>query len=542
MRQTKNRGSVLVAHMGRIARNLSLLIVLVVVAACSKPEPSGAAPYASYVMDARTGETLYEKNANARLHPASLTKMMTLYIAFQEIEAGRMTPDTLVTISKKAAAEPPSKLGLKAGQKIALRYLIRAAAVKSANDAATAIGEAISGSEAEFARRMTDTARAIGMDSTTFKNANGLTRDGHLSTARDMSVLGRHLFYDFPQYYNIFSRRETDAGTAEVRNTNRKFLDGYEGADGIKTGYTVAAGFNLTGSAERGGTRIIATVFGGTSTAQRNAKMVELLDLGFARAPRNAPTQSPVAPGIIATPDVAVAAAVDEAPVAGGVGKTVRVAGALTVSPRPKGRPGATEVQVAAAEPAIDEALRSGIDSALAEALGMEIVPADPAATQVASTDVVVVAPPADTLEAQSLALAGVTPDAGSVEDVAGVVALAAVAPPPARRKPIFDSTEETTVVAEAEQVEEEVVVRVSTSGGSHWGVNVGRFASRSEAERALLKTQLAESATLNSSLRKVVERGGGYDANFLGLSQDQADLACRRLQARAIQCFTMGP
>jgi D-alanyl-D-alanine carboxypeptidase len=535
----------LVAHIGRIARNLSLLMILVVVAACSQPVPSGAAPYAAYVMDARTGETLYEKNADARLHPASLTKMMTLYIVFQEIEAGRLTPDTMITISENAADEPPSKLGLRPGQKIALRYLIRAAAVKSANDAATAMGDAIAGSESKFAARMTETARALGMESTTFKNANGLTREGHLSTARDMSILGRHLFYDFPQYYNIFSRRETDAGLAEVRNTNRKFLDGYEGADGIKTGYTVAAGFNLTGSAERNGTRIIATVFGGTSTAQRNAKMVELLDLGFSRAPRNAPTQAPVAPGIVAAPDAAVAAVVDEALEApGGAGKTVRVVGALTTSPRPRGKPG-TDVQVAAVAPATDDALQTGIDSALAEALGMEITPADPAQVAVASAEVIVVAPPPDTLEAQSLALAGVTPDAGTVEDVAGIIAPTALAEvaPPARRKPIFESTEEATVVAEAETAPaEEVVVRLSTSGGSVWGVNVGRFNSRSEAERALLKTQLAESATLNGSLRKVVERGGGYDANFLGLNQDQADLACRRLQARAVQCFTMGP
>jgi D-alanyl-D-alanine carboxypeptidase len=529
--------------MGRIARNLSLLMVLVVVAACSKPEPSGAAPYAAYVMDARTGETLYEKNANARLYPASLTKMMTLYIVFQEIEAGRLTPDTMITVSANAADEPPSKLGLKTGQKIALRYLIRAAAVKSANDAATAMGDSIGGSEAEFAKRMTATAHALGMADTTFKNANGLTRDGHLSTAHDMSVLGRHLFYDFPQYYNIFSRRETDAGVAEVRNTNRKFLDGYEGADGIKTGYTVPSGFNLTASAERNGVRIIATVFGGTSTAQRNAKMVELLDLGFAKAPANVATQTPAAPAIVAPvpviDDARIASTVDDpidAP--GGVGKTVRVVMAVSSSPRPKGKPGA-DMQVAAADP-VASAMQDGIDGALAEALGL-----DPAAAEVAVAEVVVAPPPPDTLEAQSLALAAeITPDAGTVETVAGVLApvqLAAVAPP-ARRAPIFDSTDQATVVATVEPAEEEVVVRVSTSGGSHWGVNVGRFNSRSEAERALLKTQLAESATLNGSLRKVVERGGGYDANFLGLNQDQADLACRRLQARAVQCFTMGP
>ena len=536
--------------MGRIARNITLLMVLVVVAACSKPVPSGAAPYAAYVMDARTGETLYEKNADARLYPASLTKMMTLYIVFQEIEAGRLTPDTMITVSANAADEPPSKLGLKTGQKIALRYLIRAAAVKSANDAATAMGDSIGGSEAKFAERMTETAHALGMVNTTFKNANGLTREGHLSTAHDMSILGRHLFYDFPQYYNIFSRRETDAGVAEVRNTNRKFLDGYEGADGIKTGYTVPSGFNLTASAERNGTRIIATVFGGTSTAQRNAKMVELLDLGFSKAPRNVATQAPTAPGIVAaTPAPAPAPVVTEAliatvqdPVAApdGAGQPVPVLMAESTSPHPKARPVAG-MQVAAVAPTADDALQAGIDGALAEALGLEPAPADTAPVEVA---VAAAPPPPDTLEAQSLALADVTPDAGSVQEVAGVIApiqLAAEAPP-ARRAPIFESADEATVVAAAEPPEEEVVVRLSTSGGSVWGVNVGRFNSRSEAERALLKTQLAESATLNGSLRKVVERGGGYDANFLGLNQDQADLACRRLQARAVQCFTMGP
>src|SRR6056297_2329819 len=142
-----------------------------------------AAPYAELVMDARTGEVLRARNADTRLHPASLTKMMTLYIAFEAVRRGEITLDTEVRISRHAASEPPSKLGLRSGQKIALRYLIRAAAVKSANDAATAIGEAISGSEEAFAARMTRTARALGMNSTTFHNAHGLTRSGHLSTA-----------------------------------------------------------------------------------------------------------------------------------------------------------------------------------------------------------------------------------------------------------------------------------------------------------------------------------------------------------------------
>ncbi|MDX5349175.1 MAG: D-alanyl-D-alanine carboxypeptidase, partial [Paracoccaceae bacterium] len=323
---------------GRILRAVFIYLVAITLLVTS---PLQAAPFAAIVMDARSGEILYEKNARTRLHPASLTKMMTLYITFQEIEAGRLSLDTRVTVSKYAASQPPSRLGLKPGQKIALRYLIRAAAVKSANDAAAAIGDHIGGDHATFAKRMTKTARTLGMNDTTFRNAHGLTAEGHLSTAYDMNILGRHLFYDFPQYYNIFSRRTADAGIAEVRNTNSRFLDSYEGADGIKTGFTSAAGFNLTASAVRGNKRIIATVFGGTSTANRNAKMAELMDMGFGAAKNRVKEQPPVAPAPLPS-DALIASAepeIDEIDAEGGAGKTVRVSGGVVASLRPKARP-----------------------------------------------------------------------------------------------------------------------------------------------------------------------------------------------------------
>lgn len=624
--------------LGLFVRNFAVLAVLVVTAACSTPQRSGAAPYAAYVMDARTGETLYAKNADTRLHPASLTKMLTLYIAFEEIQAGRLSLDSLITVSENAASKPPSRLGLKAGQKIPLRYLIRAAAVKSANDAASAIGDAIGGSEARFAQRMNRTAKALGMKNSTFRNANGLTASGHLSTARDMSVLGRRLFYDFPQYYNIFSRRSTDAGLAEVANTNRRFLDAYPGADGIKTGYTAAAGFNLTASAERGNKRIIATVFGGTSTADRNAKVAELLDIGFGKAPANARVKKPAAPAydpneamIVAENDrdAEAEAIADAVEAASGkperAAKTVRVSMTVKVSPRPRARPSAEpavpeETLIAAAEAV--EAMEGGIAGALAEAIAPP--PAETLAAQAvaladgapegaveaevaAAPSPMEAAPDAATLDAQATLLAAAAappvepslapaepalaprprpetavaeaaPDAAetvvaslespappaetaapvaelpaTVAEVAVADVLPEAAAPttdgtlqlasaamvaPAKRAPIFDDT---AGPAPAEAAPE-VVVTMSTSGGRHWGVNVGRFSSRAEAERALLRTQLAESATLNDSLRKILQKGGGFDANFMGLSQEQADLACRRLQARAITCFTLGP
>ena len=438
-----------------------------------------SAPYAAMVMDARSGEVLHSRNADTRLHPASLTKMMTLYIAFEAVERGEISLDTKVKISPKAASEPPSKLGLKSGQRIAFRYLIRAAAVKSANDAATAIAEAVSGSEAAFARRMNRTAKALGMTRTTFKNAHGLTEAGHLSTARDMTIMGRRLFYDYPQYYNIFSRRSTHAGVRDVANTNRRLLNAYKGADGIKTGYTRAAGFNLVASAERGRERIIATVFGGRSTATRNARVAELLDMGFKRAPTRVAVRKPPPP--VYGPDHQEPAT------------TLRTL-AVVRSLRPAERPVAAPVAVAASAE-----LQSSVEEALAlvnlEASAPSVLPK----------------------------LAPMPRPA-----TAGAVALAALEP---------DVKESAT-----ERTGEEIVTRMTTSGGRHWGITVGRFGSRHQAERILLQTALLELGTLDEALRKVVQRSGGYEANFVGLSEEQADFACRRLSARNVDCATIGP
>jgi D-alanyl-D-alanine carboxypeptidase len=507
MRQEQGTGDV-TSLQGLFAR-IFLFLGAVTLIALLSVSSGRAAPYAAIVMDARSGEVLYSQNATTRLHPASLTKMLTLYIAFDAIQRGEISLDTMVTVSKNAASKPPSRLGLKTGQRIALRYLIRAAAVKSANDAASAIGDALSGSESAFAARMNKTAKAIGMKNSTFKNANGLTEAGHLSTAADMNHLGRRLFYDFPQYYNIFSRRSTDAGMANVRNTNRRFLDAYSGADGIKTGYTSAAGFNLTASAERGSKRIIATVFGGKSTAHRNAKMAELMNLGFGNAPANAKVRKPE------PADLAASALVADGRSAG---KTIRLVTVLQTSPRPKARPDTVDpVQLEATAEAV-LAMQDSIEGAIAVAAAPPPpVPAE--STVVALSIDARPEPRPQTLLAPA--------EADPIE-----VASRAAPSPNTGAKTIRPDTPAAT----------EVVTRMSTSGGRHWGVNLGRFPNRSVAERVLMKTALTETVTLQDGLRKVVAQGGGYDANFMGLTREQADLACRRLQARAIQCFTIGP
>jgi D-alanyl-D-alanine carboxypeptidase len=507
---------------------LAMIWLLIIV-----PLSAAAAPYAAFVMDARDGKVLHARNADTRLHPASLTKMMTLYVVFEAIENGEISLDTPVKISQHAASEPPSKLGLRAGQTIKLRFLIRAAAVKSANDAATALAEAIEGSEAKFARRMNRTAKALGMTRTTFKNAHGLTESGHLSTARDMTIMGRHLFYDYPEYYNLFSRLTADAGVSTVSHTNARLLKAYRGADGIKTGYTRAAGFNLTASAERNGERIIATVFGGQSTASRNAQVAELLDLGFKRAPSRVALHKPAKPPYLGKiGGGSEAPMVADGSVEGGKGKTVRLvtAAAVKTSLRPQSRPlPDTPVLVAKAEDiqrAIMEAKASGLS-------------ADPVAEPAQQAAETIVVAQAAMGSAKAVPTPTITPEARPKDLVTQNVVLAAAT---TVSQTATDKAVLAAIKTPTTDPVQEVVTRVSSSGGRHWGINVGRYPSQYAARKTLLTVALSEMSTLDGSLRKVVQLKGGFEANFMGMTQESADLACRRLQAKQMTCVLISP
>jgi D-alanyl-D-alanine carboxypeptidase len=239
------------------------------------------AKYASYVVDADTGEVLHGINEETRNYPASLTKMMTLYLVFDRLEQKRWSLNTPLNVSRRAARQPASKLALKAGSRITVKDAILALVTKSANDVATVIAENISKRERNFALKMTAKARSLGMSKTTFRNASGLPHRAQLSTAKDMSILARALLRDFPQYYHYFSTSSFKYGGLTHRNHN-KLLKTYKGADGFKTGYIRASGFNLVASATRDGRRIIGVVFGGRSSSHRNRHMATLLDKGFA--------------------------------------------------------------------------------------------------------------------------------------------------------------------------------------------------------------------------------------------------------------------
>ncbi|MEZ5956388.1 MAG: D-alanyl-D-alanine carboxypeptidase family protein [Hyphomonadaceae bacterium] len=238
--------------------------------------------YAAIVMDARTDEVLLEDQADEARFPASLTKMMTLYMLFESIERGDLTLDTRLTASRNAARQPPSRLGLACSRRrgcdsITVDQAIRALAVQSANDVAVMVAERLGGTESRFSANMTARARELGMTNTRFANASGLPNTAHRTTARDMATLSLALWRDFPQYYHYFQTPSFAWRRTSGRNHNR-LLGSVEGVDGIKTGYTRASGFNLATMTERNGRRVIVVVLGGETAAARDAQVAYLIE------------------------------------------------------------------------------------------------------------------------------------------------------------------------------------------------------------------------------------------------------------------------
>lgn len=241
---------------------------------------------AALIVDGETGKPLYARNADALRHPASLTKMMTLYLLFEQLKSGQMTLATPLYVSEHAAVQARTKLYLHAGATIPVDTAIKAIVVLSANDVAVTIAEAIGGSEQHFAQLMTAKARALGMSNTWYDNASGLPDPLQITTANDLGILARRLAYDFPQYFHYFSTYTFDFRGATYF-THDNLIGRYDGADGIKTGYTNASGFNLVSSVVRNGVHIIGVVMGGTTARRRDAQMVQLLDDAFAAVGKN---------------------------------------------------------------------------------------------------------------------------------------------------------------------------------------------------------------------------------------------------------------
>ncbi|MBN9308643.1 serine hydrolase [Devosia sp.] len=262
-------------HIARILAAFLVAVSLLVPIVSEASAASVPRKFAGIVVDAKSGKVLYESSADAARYPASVTKVMTLYILFQELAAGNITLNTQFTVSKYAASAVPTKLGLKAGSTISVENAIKAIVTISANDIARVIAENISGSESAFAQRMTTTARALGMAHTTYKNASGLPNPGQVTTVRDQALLGVAVYQHFPDYYEYFQTKAFSYGKRTYGNHNR--LLGSNGVDGIKTGYTNASGFNLLTAARADGHHIVVAGFGFDSSGARDAKVRELV-------------------------------------------------------------------------------------------------------------------------------------------------------------------------------------------------------------------------------------------------------------------------
>ena len=339
--------------------------------------PSHAAPYADIVVDANSGTVLHSTNPDAQRHPASLTKIMTLYLLFEQLEAGKLKLDSPLQVSKEAAGQMPTKLGLKPGSTLAVEDAIKGMVTRSANDAAVVVAEAIAGDEDAFAKLMTRKAQALGMSRTIYKNASGLPDSGQITTARDQSTLGRAVQERFPRYYKYFSIRTFVFRGQSIGNHNH-LLGRVEGVDGIKTGYVNASGFNLVTSVHRGNRYLVAVVMGGSSAGSRDAKMRDLISDKIAQASvkRTAPMVAEGSPPPEARPEPKAVAKVETAP-------EPKVAAKVEAKPEPKVA-AKTEAAKTEAKPEPKAEARFAVASAVSLPVRLNSAPAaqaDPAAT-----------------------------------------------------------------------------------------------------------------------------------------------------------------
>ncbi|MGF1502294.1 MAG: serine hydrolase [Paracoccaceae bacterium] len=502
---------------------LRLLAAIFLISAGGAGE-ARAANYAAVVMDMRSGEVVHSHDANRRQHPASLTKMMTLYLTFEALENGQLRLDQRVRVSKHAARQPPSKLGMRPGQRVTIRHLIRATAIKSANDAAMVLAEAIGGSKRKFARMMTAKARDLGMRNTTFKNPHGLTEQGHLSTAQDMAQLARHLYYDYPKYYNVFGRKKARAAGKWVHTTNR-LLSGYRGAEGMKTGYTRAAGYNLVAVAARGDRRVIGVIFGGKSSRTRNAHMEKLLDRGFRDTPRYAAERPP---------------------------RRGRAAVALATAPLPQSRPEVAPTGLAALTAAVS-AERAGAATR-------------PGSAAIAPTSRVETGPLAEVATAAGAGSG--TADADPEQSAPRPSATPA--PPTAPRSPATHRAPKRadTPIARPSRgttVDPAKAIRVASASGTRstaqgaraaaplpeprpgWSVQLGVFLTEANA-RARLAAKDVDHLPMIARVGRVIEPGRTragktlYKARLTGLDQEAATQACARVRKSGRDCLAIAP
>ena len=458
----------------------------------------------SIVVDAASGQVLSQSNADMPTYPASLTKMMTLYLVFEALQKGKITFDEAMPVSALAASQPPTKLGLYPGQTITVAQAVRGMIIKSANDAAMVMGEALGGSVEGFAQRMNAKAQALGMSRTLFRNPNGLPNFEQHTTARDLARLAIALYRDFPQYYPLFAEtRFTFRG--RVYLTHNRFMLSYPGADGLKTGYINASGYNLAASATRSGRRIVGIVLGGRSPTLRDAEMWALLDQGFGTA----------------TP--------------AGSNNALLLASASAL---PSLKPGDAEGDGGTEDDSLEDGTTSPTTNAMQAALPP--TPTPPPAPKAATTVVASVAAaptvgytaPSTAPAAPVIELQVLQPPAAPGQQPTGLPAPSKLAVLPALKPGAAD----TVGAGEGSGL--------AASGTRTWAIQVGAYNRYASARKAALRARAKLPAGSPQTRIAVDESRGAsgklYRARLIGFAQAEAAQACRVLKARKLSCMVI--
>jgi D-alanyl-D-alanine carboxypeptidase len=530
-----------------------------------KHESASAPPYAAIVLDGNSGNVLHAANADELRHPASLTKIMTLYLLFERLDAGKLRLDSPLPVSEHASMQAPTKLGLKPGQSIEVEDAIRGLVTKSANDAAVVVAEAIGGSEHDFAEMMTLKAHAIGMSRTIYHNASGLPNDEQVTTARDQALLGRTIQERFPRYYRYFATPSFTYHGQTMRNHNQ-LLGHVEGMDGIKTGYTQASGFNLVASVRRNNRHIVSVVMGGTSAGARDARMRSLIDEYIVAA---VPQKNVIAEVIARTQAAAPRTAEAHAAEARNPDPTV---GTRTVDTRPADGSGAPATYSVASQG------RGATWPAAASALGAT-APSPPAAESAAAAT----AAPATTIPTPTatpatepikpihvktvkvkmpptqVATLSLPPGAPASTQIAAQDASADRAPPATvashaaateepKREPqrdlIAEAIRESELPQSAPRHPTPPAPPPTPSQHSGWFIQVGAFDVEREARERLNAVQAKAGQILRhaSPFTEAVVMGDKtfYRARFAGIQKDQAEAICRQLKRNDIACMTI--
>jgi D-alanyl-D-alanine carboxypeptidase len=452
-------------------------------------------PTASIVVDANSGKVLESSNPDAPRNPASLTKMMTLYLLFERLESGKLALSSELPVSAHAAAQAPSKLGLKPGDSIRVENAIRAIVTKSANDIAVVIGEALGGSESNFARMMTAKARALGMLHTTYRNASGLPDDAQVTTARDQALMGRALRDRFPQYFHYFATRSFEFRGRTVRGHNR-LLGNVAGVDGIKTGYIRESGFNIVTSVHRGSRYLVAVVFGGRTARARDARVETLIEatIGKAELKRTAPP----------------------------VVESTAVARAMETAPTP-------DTAAPARMPLRDP--REQVASAFAGPL-----PGSTAPIKANSVKTIIVHPAPERPTTVAAIIPGddgklAPPSTATVTEIATVKSAIPPLPPAIKHAPAKTASAVTAPLPEAKP-------------RNGWMIQVGAFDDEKEAKHRLGVAQEKAKGQLENAdpFTERVSKGKKslYRARFAGLDETAAKAACQHLKRSDIPCLML--